>query len=341
MVEMKVASARFLLGLGRLRARPVHARSAPVPLWAYPPDGAPRATVITIHGANILGPLDPRWVQLNRGLARAGFFVVSPLLASIARLDIHPDQVSLIARTTAAILDAPALCPTGTAGLLSVSFSGGLTLQAAARPALRDRVSAILTIGAFGQLDTTLRFVLGDPNADLYGALLVLRNFIATHQAPRFALRDALHALALDNFFRRPLQMDAQRAKLSKADAAQLTALINDPQTRLAFLADLKERRADTINALDTLNGLTGLRAPVTLVHGRDDDVIPAEESARIAAALEAQQTPARLAITPLLSHGDTDPSIGTLLHQAPALIRAFADWMEEARFNPRRAEPH
>jgi dipeptidyl aminopeptidase/acylaminoacyl peptidase len=47
--------------------------------------------------------------------------------------------------------------------------------------------------------------------------------------------------------------------------------------------------------------------APVFLLHGTDDNVIPAVESRLLAEALRARGTPVRLLLTPLITHAEVD----------------------------------
>jgi phospholipase/carboxylesterase len=75
--------------------------------------------------------------------------------------------------------------------------------------------------------------------------------------------------------------------------------------------------------APDTLAAELANRAPVLLVHGEADDVVPAERSHAAEAALRAAGVPVEATYVPRLGHGidDTGLAMGAL-----ALQRAFAD---------------
>jgi len=148
--------------------------------------------VIAIHGASPMGALDPRWVQLCRGIAEAGFLCLAPQIASICRLRLSSDQVDEIEMIVKTLRPESG----ERVGLFSVSFSGGLSLLAASRPSLRGHISAILPVGAFARSDRPMRWLMRTPEADPYGAMLVLANYLplAIGSSPMF--HEALSALA-------------------------------------------------------------------------------------------------------------------------------------------------
>ncbi|MEL6348751.1 MAG: alpha/beta hydrolase [Myxococcota bacterium] len=324
---MVLSTTRFLLKLGHFPARPTRVRSGLCTAWIYGQPRSPRGTILSIHGANRFGPLDPRWVQLSRGLAEAGFIVAAPHVPSIASLAFCPDQIEQLVDIIEELLEDPTLCPAGRAGLLSVSLSGGLTLQAAAQPRLRDRISAILTIGAYAETERTADHMVRHPEADLYGALLLFANYYR-HRDPTSRLPEAFTRLALDNFHRRPLNLARARAILTEADGRLLEAMLSSPQVRGDVWDTLRAHIKGELRRLDTIPHLQGLRAPVTVIHGEGDDVIPPSEADALAEALDATGRLADKVITPLLSHGDTQRRWSTLLREAPPLIRAFGGWM-------------
>ena len=51
------------------------------------------------------------------------------------------------------------LAPDGRVGIVGFSFSGGLALVAAGRPAVRDRVAFVLSFGGHGDLSRVLRYL--------------------------------------------------------------------------------------------------------------------------------------------------------------------------------------
>ncbi|HAN61510.1 MAG TPA: hypothetical protein DCQ11_11690, partial [Gammaproteobacteria bacterium] len=88
-------------------------------------------------------------------------------------------------------------------------------------------------------------------------------------------------------------------------DEAQLIQLIADPRAR----ADMGRRIRSVFDAdwrdyeapIESLQ----LDVPVFLIHGRDDRVIPVEQSRDLADRLDVRGVVNRLCVTRFLSHGD------------------------------------
>ena len=317
-----LSAARFLLGLGRHPPVPVSTGLlAGLPCDTYHPpshNSHRRGTVLTVHGASPLGPRDPRWVQLCRGLAHAGFTALAPLYPAVARLRLDPHQPAEVARTIhAATGDA------GPPGLLSVSFSGGIALLAAAQAPTRG----ILTIGAYGDARRTLRALLAAPGADPYGVLITLGSF--GRPSPR--LRDALLAVAEDDFHKHPARPERYSGWLSSSEVHIYRSLVQSAHARQQRLAPLLDAADPLWDALHAESAIPRLRAPLTLVHGCDDRVIPASESVALAAACRLQGHPAQLVLTPLVSHGDAQQNVFQLARNAPVLVNAVRNWMKSA----------
>ena len=296
-----------------------------LPCTVYHPPGPPAGTILTVHGASPLGPHDPRWVQLCRGLAGAGFTALAPMYPTICRLRISADQPDRVAET---LQDATRRFG-GPPGMLSVSFSGGVTLLAAARVPS----GPILTIGTYGQASRALQLLLEDPDADWYGVLIAMAHYSET--AP---LRAALLAVAEDDFHSHPSRPQHYRSWLSAAEAEKFDALVSCGDARRALLGPHLDDRDPTLAALDATAALPHLSAPLTLVHGRDDRVIPATESAALHALGRRLGRADRLVVTPLVSHGDAQRSLLATAWHAPRLIGAIRAWMRAVAGHAQRA---
>ena len=93
-----------------------------------------------------------------------------------------------------------------------------------------------------------------------------------------------------------------------------------------ALLADLPEHAQRLLDALSPERFIGGLRAPLFLVHGRDDPAVPVSESRRLAEAAGRGGRPARLAVVGAVGH--VEPGAGARLAELArlgALFHAFA----------------
>ena len=340
-------AARFLADLSghppcavtELLLPPPQGWSAPLQVWRYDPTLPPRGVVMAIHGASPMGPIDPRWVQVNRGLVRAGFRVLCPLLPSICRLSIRTSQVAELRAALDALAARPELCPEGRYGIFSVSFSGGLCLLAAADTPPARQPDAILALGAYGDMGATMEFLLGNPEADLYGFLIVLASFLGDVLGPREALLATLRAIAEDSYHRRPPRHEAHlRALTDPEDVALVRAILADPAARRRCWADIQRALPTLCDDMSAEARLDRIVSPLTLLHGETDRVIPATETLRLSAALTRLGRPHRALLTPLVSHGDAQLGPLELLRGAPPVVAAVGAWMHAVEVGRQRA---
>jgi dienelactone hydrolase len=316
---------------------------------AYEPsDGAAR-TIVLITGVHPAGIDEPRLMRLARELAASGVGVVTPEIPELQRFAITPAITDMIEQSATWVASQTMFAPDGRVGLIGVSFSGGLSMVAAGRPGLRDRLAFVLTFGGHADLPRVLRYLctgVEPPPPDSasalrqirlqpgpgsaardpfsqpppphdYGVALILLGaadqVVPAAQAPRLreAVRRFLMASALD-------REDKVKAAAEFAALREVAKTLPEPSaTLLRYVNDrdavhLGARLLPYISLLAGHPALSAERtqdkpvAPVFLLHGIQDNVIPAAESAHLAAALRGT-APVRLLLTDLISHADAD----------------------------------
>lgn len=273
----------------------------------YEPSGvAPAASLLLVHGMSAHAHRDLRMVAFARMLAACGLRVVVPCFPEIRDTRISAASIDDVEQAALAVADDATLVPRGRLGLAAPSFSGAMILLATARPRLARRVDALLSIGAFGHVDSVLARLMGDETSDPYGRLVILRNFVEHATGPRPAVVRALELAILDGFHGDdPPRLPAFEAGMAPADRDLLRGLLDDVAFRRAQVPAVLDAIPELVEQLDVARHSGGIRAPVLLLHGRDDPVIPARESEDLAAVLRRHGVPHRLVVTPFLSHGD------------------------------------
>ncbi len=289
-----------------------------------------RGTIMVIHGMTVTGNRDPRVVNLGRALAEAGYTAVAPLIPGIQDQQIRQSVYDDVALALQRVSEDADLCPSGKVALLGPSFSGSAALIAAARPENIERVSSICTIGPYATIVGAFDFFFHAEKPDEYGKTIVLWNFIEYGIGKNKAVLQALKLATLDNGHRRapedcelPAYLESMKAK----DRELFERLRHDHEFRL----QLWEKEIINHPALEEIKpgiecaaNLRAGMAPLTLIHGRDDDVIPASESEALYKRAQELGIPARLCITDLISHGDHGLTLG-MIPQAFELAQAFA----------------
>ena len=305
----------------------VHARSAPI--GAY----------LVVPGLHYLGPNDPRFDRFCRILAAARLLVFAPFLPEHAALRVSPRSTDDLAAAFEHLERIARGLPP--AALFSISFGSQPAIALAARAAYRDRISALVLFGGFADFGATVRYAITGEAAhrgrtlrvahDPLNAPVVWLNLLP-HLEGRgdvALVARAWRAFVEQTWGRPAFKIGNARAKVADALAAPLPRrerelFLMGCGLRPGGLPIVEEALAaagDAFDFTDPRPHLRDLRAPVALVHGRDDDVVPWFEAEKLRDALP-EGHPHRLLVTGLYGHtGAASPTLGSLVHEAKTLL--------------------
>jgi dienelactone hydrolase len=280
--------------------------------------------VLAVPGLHPTGVDEPRLVHLARELAASNLTVVVPHIPQLSRFEITPAITDAIESAAGWVASQPDLAPDGRVGLIGVSFSGGLAVVAAGRPSLAGKVAYVFSLGGHHDLPRVIAYLsggrrdTGQPPPHDYGVAVILfgvaDRIVPPDQAGllRAALRRFLWASYLDR---------EDRPGAAREFAALRTVAAALPQPSRALMeyvndrdvAALGERLLPHIEGYGADPSLSPSAspkpsAPVFLLHGARDNVIPASESRRMAASLGGH-APVRLLVTELISHAEAETS--------------------------------
>lgn len=322
-------------GGGHLRARvfvPVHSRR----------------TVLVTSGLHPAGINEPRLIALSRQLASTRVTVVTPEMPDLAAFKITSAITDSIEDVAGWLAGTSSLAPDRHIGLMGISFSGGLSIVAAGRPSLKDRVAFVFSFGGHDDLPRVLRYLCTGTApmprhevqlaADVrdtfvrsphdYGVAVILLG-VASRVVPekqveplRGAVRRFLWASHLD-------RIDKVKAEQEFAELRTLARRLPEPSATLLTYVNNRDvvhlgaRLLPYITAYGNDPALSVSRspkasAPVFLLHGTDDNVIPAIESEYLAEDLRGH-APVRLLVSGLMSHAEADqpPRVGEVMNLA------------------------
>ncbi|MFO7694348.1 MAG: hypothetical protein R6V57_14775 [Vicinamibacterales bacterium] len=298
----------------------------------YVPPRARRAVVL-VAGVNALGIDEPRLYGLAHELAGVGYAVLTPELPDLQRYDITPRTTDMIEDAAVWLSGQPRLARDGRVGLVGISFSGGLSIVAAGRPALRDRAAFVFSLGGHANFQRVLRFLCSGmepappgtgrgsgPAGERhrrphdYGVVIVLlggadRVVPPDQVAPlRAAILTFLRASHYD-------LIDKRKAAATFAEARRLADALPEPAH--ALMKQVNDRDVEGLGRifLPLLGRASQSPAlspdqspapacPVYILHGTDDTVVPAVESAWLGRYLE-QRTRARTLLSPIITHAE------------------------------------
>jgi len=303
-------------------------RGGTLPGRKYLPKGSSRRAFLLVPGVHASGVDEPRLVGFARDLAAAGHPVVTVGPPDLARYSIS-------AATTDAIEDAAAwfaaqreLVPDGRIGMMGISFAGGLSIVAAGRPALENKVASVLSLGGHGDLPRTLRYLCTGREAEGgtrpphdYGVVIILLRVVdrvvpeSQREGLRHALLTFLDASRLD-------LVDKAQSTAEFERATKLESTLPEPSRTLmqyvnrrdvAHLGSLLLPHVESMEDDPALSPAlaTPPSAPVYLLHGLDDNVIPASESILLGRTLAAKGATVHVLATPLITHAEVDRGAG------------------------------
>jgi dienelactone hydrolase len=299
-------------------------RSGELPARRYTPVGGHGRVFLLVPGVHASGVDEPRLVGFARDLASMGHAVLTIGPPDLARYTISPATTDAIQDAALWLTRQHDLTPDGRVGMMGISFAGGLSLVAAGRPPLRDHVSAVLSLGGHGDLARTLRYLCtGDqpdgshrPPHD-YGVVIILLG-VADRVVPadqvaglKTALLTFLEASRLDliDKARSYAEFDHAKALATTLPEPSRTIMGYVNQRDVAHLGPILLPHVSAIGGDPALSPALSPppSAQVYLLHGADDNVIPAVESVLLAREYERQHVPIHLLATPLITHAEVE----------------------------------
>ena len=327
-------------------ARTIPTRHGAVPAQFYRPDQASERTVLVMPGINSRGIEEPRLVALAGDIAASGFTVMAMSLPDLQQYRITPRATDVIEDAVAWMAAQPDLPGAGAVGIVGVSFAGGLALSAAGRDAVRDKVAFVVSLGGHGDIRRVMRYLAtgeaprlpgleAHPPHD-YAVAVVLygladRGVLPVDQVP--ALRAALETFLLASQL---TVVSQEQAAPVFARAREMTALLPEPsRTYMQYVNDRAVGALGPVLAKHLVQAgdddpalspelAPPPAAPVFLLHGLDDNIIPAAESVLLGDRLRAEGVDTRVLLSGLLTHASVNPAASA--RDAWKLVSFWAD---------------
>ncbi len=302
--------------------------------------------VLLVPGVHSAGIDEPRLIAFARQIAATGHQVYTAQLDDLAHYLVTAGTTDMI--EDAALFASATAGPHGSGGrigMIGISFGGGLTIVAAGREALQGRVAYVMAFGGHADLPRTLRYLCTGVQPDGiirpphdYGLAIVLLGVAdrvvpaAEVQPLRNAILSFLEASRLD-------LVDKPKAALEFARAGRLAEGLDEPaRTYMNYVnaRDVAHLGPVLLPHVADLGGDPALsptrapfpRIPVYLLHGTDDNVVPAIESTLLARDMAARGVPVHVLLTPLITHAEVNraPTVAAVWR----LIHFWANLLDE-----------
>ena len=331
--------------------RPPHTvatRHGDVPAQFYTPDADFDRTVLLMPGIHSFGIDEPRLMDLADDLAATGVQVMTMALPDLTRYQITPRSTDVIEDGVAWAAAQESLAPDGKVGVIGVSFAGGLAVVAAGREAIRDKVAFVVSFGGHGDLQRTLRYLVTGDAPDVpglrvnpphdYGVAVLLyagadRVVPAEQVEPlRKGIETFLYGSQLTL-----VSMDQANATFQKARDMEKGL----PEPSATLLKYVNERNVAKLGpillpyiekeppnpAASAVHAQSLPTAPVYLLHGDGDTVIPTAESALLGDYLRSKGVDVHVLLSGLITHAEIDRGAAT-----SEALRLVAFWASVLR---------
>ena len=94
-----------------------------------------------------MGIEEPRLTALANDLAGSGVMVMTIALPDLQHYQLTIKSTDVIEDAVRWMAQRPDLAPDGRVGVIGISFAGGLSIVAAGRPSIRDKVAYVVSFG--------------------------------------------------------------------------------------------------------------------------------------------------------------------------------------------------
>lgn len=320
--------------------RPLHGRR--VPTW------------VVLHGMTRPGRHHPQLLRFTRAMASAGLATIVPDVPEWRDLRLRPELSGPTVRAALQGLRDADRTAHDRVGVIGFSFGAPHAIAVAGEAEFRDSVAGAAGFGGYCDLESTFRFMMtghfgpglearADEHylkPDPYGRWIVGANFLT--DVPDFAnaeeVATALHALATeaavvgapswdpvyDSFIRTLRErLTAAWRPLFDQFAPESSATRVDVVDARDLAAGLAAAARRVNPAIDPAPGLSRVDAPVSLMHGRNDHLIPWTESMRIDEAVGAS---CHTTVTRLFGHTSHDRfPFASAATEVPRFLRALS----------------
>jgi pimeloyl-ACP methyl ester carboxylesterase len=245
------------------------------------------SAMLIVHGVNPTGKNSLDLVRISEALAQTGYSVYVPDFVEMKRLHLRAEEANNIKTVFQAIGH--------NAGIACFSYGCGPTLVAAADPEIRDHVRFAVAFGGYFDIREALEHVITGPAQSigyLKWAYLAANSDLAQDEGDQRQLRKIAEAQGSS-----PEKLSPEGQALFQIFSASSP---EDFRARLRAGPETLRRRLD---GLSPSQYVKGLRAPLIVIHGINDPVIPSQQSVELAAAARTNGLACDLTLLHMYGH--------------------------------------
>jgi len=322
---------------------PIPTRSGAIPARLYHPVSGFSRTVLLIPGVHRDGIDEARLVGLAEDLAATGYGVLTVAAPDLQHYKVTPQVTDVIEDAIAWAASQPQLAKDGRVGIIGISFSGGLSIVAGGRDSVRDKLAFIMSFGGHGNLARVLHYlttgqVLGDLEKSKKSSAVLGADHVSVHPPHDYGVAVTLLSLAdravppdqvaalskgIDGFLLASSLAMTDTAAATKEFAAMKEYALTLPEPSRTYMTYVNDRAVDKLGPIiapiaDSLADNPAMpslsaeraappKAPVFLLHGVDDNVIPSIETVLLAEYLQGKGVEVHGLLSGLITHAEVN----------------------------------
>ena len=306
--------------------------SGKTPLLLYTPSQKEKGLILSLSGFSMSGYEDKRIAVVNNAFAKLGYRVITPKIPTIDALLIHPSGIDEVQELITHIAADEVLNPHKfSPAVFAPSFTAGIAALAIAEMP-ENSISSLCLIGSFCDFESTIQFALtNEKNVDDYGMHILMKNFLKHEVGHHPRLEEIIQTALEDNGLKRQVPM--LPSLLAQTDAETLDLykkLRHDTEFRREVIMRAWTKIPDFAiwkNRLDLSKHANKITCPISIIHGKEDNVIPSSESVWLHALMK-DNTKTHLEVSNLLDHGDLKVGF-KIFSEIAHLAKAFHYFME------------
>ncbi|MGE3401966.1 MAG: hypothetical protein AB7K63_05210 [Vicinamibacterales bacterium] len=309
--------------------RTIPTRHGDVPAQVYEPSGRVTRTALMIPGIHSFGIDEPRLKALARDMAGSGVRVVTMALPDLTLYRITPKATDVIEDGVKWLSEQPGYAPDGKVGIVGISFAGGLSISAAGRERIRDRLAYVVSFGGHGDLPRVMRYLATGEAAQApgvvtfpphdYGVAVILFGLADQGIVPADQVETLRDGISTFLYASQLTLVNMDDANATFATAREMAEALPEPSrmymewvnTRnVAKLGPALVPYLDALGADDPAlspERATPPAAPIYLLHGHEDNVIPAAESVVLGSHLREAGANVTVLLSALITHAELD----------------------------------
>jgi dienelactone hydrolase len=282
-----------------------------------------------------MGINEPRLTGLARDLAGSGVLVMTLALPDLQHYQLTTHSTDVIEDAVSWMTGRPELAPDGHIGLIGISFAGGLSVVAAGRPSIRDKLAYVVSFGGHADLPRVLRYLATGEETQMagvktvpphdYGVAVILYQFADQGMVPAEQVARLRKGIETFLYASQLTLVDMKQANATFAQAREYAKALPEPaRTFMTYVNDRNVKKLGPallpyLNAsgvdsptLSAARASSVPSAPVFLLHGSEDSVIPTAESVLLADFLRTRGVDVHLLVSELITHAEVDRGAAT-----------------------------